>query len=557
MKKVLMVAAENDALVNAKVGGMGDVIRDLPPALLSASIQADVAMPDYGFLIRSYNALKLAQVTVPFCGQVHTIDIYKMPRPEHKQNLAKSSYHAVAETDSAEVNSWVYLFSHPLFNQADQSIYAQGSSDRPFADDASKFALFSLAVAKAICEGKLAEYDVLHLHDWHTAMIAMLRQCVDEFSGLKHLKCVYTIHNLALQGIRPYHHDSSSFISWFGYWFNQHDSVNDLPEGIADPRYSSCVNPMRMGIVMSDVVHVVSPSYAQEILRPSNPAMGFYGAEGLEADLIHKAKAGQLIGIINGCEYSSTTESKPSQNVKQCLMLINQAQQALSKWQANKDVVSSEDFIASIKLTQYQQQLESSRKNASAPMLITSVGRLTEQKVLLFLHKTQSGKNVLSELLDSLHRYNNDARFILLGSGDAVLAKQFKSIAAHFNNFIYLNGYADNVAQTLYQQGDLFLMPSSFEPCGISQMLAMKQGQPCLVHGVGGLKDTVVHDTNGWQFSGANLDQQAQAFIQQFSTCLDLFNTQDWHQVCDNAAQARFDWQSIATEYASKLYELS
>ncbi|MCT7941752.1 glycogen synthase [Shewanella holmiensis] len=557
MKKVLLVAAENDALINAKVGGMGDVIRDLPVALNTCAVSADVAMPEYGFLKDYYAATKTAEVVVSYGNSTESVIIYKMLRPETKHVVVDADQlNADSNTTANQQQNWVYLFAHPLFNQVDGSIYTQGSADRPFADDANKFALFSLAVAQALLERKLGDYQVMHLHDWHSAMIAMLRAVVTEFAPLKTIKCVFTIHNLALQGIRPFSGEKSSFCHWFARWFSV-DSLHQnqwLSKAILDPRYSSCVNPMRMGIVLSDTVHVVSPTYAKEILQQSEPQKGFVGGEGLEQDLQHKADQHQLVGIINGCSYAENSHANDKAiQVKQRLSLLNKAQDALIKWQAHKASVSSADFIASQRLQQNLIKLSAARKTANASLLITSVGRLTSQKVMLFLQKLTNGKSALSQILSDLYSHNPEAMMIILGSGDEFLSNQIKTIAAQHTNCLFLNGYDEALSDDLYQQGDLFLMPSSFEPCGISQMLAMKHGQPCLVHAVGGLKDTVLHQQNGWVFDGIDAAEQAKHFVEQFKVCLEC-DTETLANIKLAASQARFDWTNVALSYNEQLY---
>ena len=557
MKKVLLVAAENDALINAKVGGMGDVIRDLPEALNTCAVSADVAMPEYGFLKDYYAATHTAEVVVPYGNRTESVMIYKMMRPKTKYTVIDSqTAFAESDNDPQQQQNWVYLFAHPLFNQHDGSIYTQSSADRPFADDANKFALFSLAVTQALLEGKLGDYQVMHLHDWHTAMIAMLRATVAEFAALKAIKCVFTIHNLALQGIRPFSGEQSSFCHWFARWFSvdmlhQHQWFSNA---ILDPRYNSCVNPMRMGIVFSDLVHVVSPTYAKEILRASEPQIGFIGGEGLEQDLQTKAQQNQLVGIINGCNYPEVdTYNGQSIQIKQRLSLLNIAQNAVIKWQAHKTTVSAADFVASQRLQQYIAKLSSSRKTANAGLLITSVGRLTSQKVMLFLQKLSNGKPALAQILVDLANHDPQAVMIILGSGDEHLSSQIKTIAAQHTNCLFLNGYDEALSEDLYQQGDLFLMPSSFEPCGISQMLAMKHGQPCLVHAVGGLKDTVKHQQNGWVFEGVDAQQQAAHFVEQFRLCL-AYDNETLASVKLAASKARFDWARVAQSYNEQLY---
>ena len=123
-------------------------------------------------------------------------------------------------------------------------------------------------------------------------------------------------------------------------------------------------------------------------------------------------------------------------------------------------------------------------------------------------------------------------------------------------NFLFLNHYADQLANKLYASGNLFLMPSSFEPCGISQMLAMRAGQPCLVHAVGGLNDTVKDMSDGFSFTGSSVKAQSDAFIEKFAAVLKLReqDSRQWQSICQNAAEARFLWQHSVEDYATTLY---
>lgn len=106
----------------------------------------------------------------------------------------------------------------------------------------------------------------------------------------------------------------------------------------------------------------------------------------------------------------------------------------------------------------------------------------------------------------------------MLGNGDAQLSTKLTKLAHRYDNFLFLEGYIDTLPHLLYRDGDLFLMPSSFEPCGIGQMFAMRNGQPCVLHDVGGLKDTVEHGRTGFVYEGANPNEQAKRF---FSTVRD------------------------------------
>jgi starch synthase len=530
-----MVAAENGALAGAKVGGMADVIRDLPAALAGVDLCADVIMPSYGFLAARVNHPQdLGEIKVAFGGRVERVHLFAMPHPK------------VAD-------AMIYLLEHSLWQSVPGHIYSQSSVERPFADDATKFAFLCASVATALVTGRVPMPTVLHLHDWHVGCLAMLRAFAPEFSALKAIDCVFSIHNLALQGIRPFSQDSSSFAAWFPELFASL-SVEQIRQ-IFDPRYPHCVNPMRMGIVLSNKVHLVSPTYAKEVLLPSNTQAGFFGGEGLEQDLQAKADDGKVVGILNGCVYSSApaTQAEPLARIQvtEFKQLLTAIEAALVQWQADQTQVSGVDMIAFARTQAHWRQ---AMAGAVPSLLFTSVGRLTDQKVLLLRHQLPTGLSVLESLLKDLQQTQPTALLILLGSGDAAIAQSFQVLAAKYDNLLFLHGYHEALSEALYRHGDLFLMPSSFEPCGISQMLAMRAGQPCLVHGVGGLKDTVADGVTGFVFNGDNLDEQAEAFLLRLAEAVAHFKTPAWAQIRAQARAQRFDWQSIAQQYSQQLY---
>lgn len=548
MKRILMVAAENGALAGAKVGGMADVIRDLPPALAGVDLCADVIMPSYGFLT-SPMAQALGEFEVAFGGRFERVKLVVIPHPR---------------VDGAKI----YLLEHGLWQSIPGKIYSQGSAERPFADDATKFALLCASVAKALVTGLIPMPQVLHLHDWHAGCLAMLRAFAPEYSALKTIGCVFSIHNLALQGIRPLSQDASSLAAWFPDLFAAlSDGQRQL---IVDPRYPHCINPMRMGIVLSDRVHLVSPSYAKEVLLPSDVAAGFFGGEGLEQDLRRKAAEAKVIGILNGCNYSdlnphlssnlssSSPKGQPATPPLQHIQLdefktlLTTIEAALVEWQGTQTQVSGVDMIA---FARTQAHWRHALAGEVPTFLLTSVGRLTDQKVLILRQQLPSGCSVLETLLTQLQQAQPQALFILLGSGDAEIAKFFQSLAAKYANFLFLQGYHELLSECLYQYGDLFLMPSSFEPCGISQMLAMRAGQPCLVHGVGGLKDTVHDGIDGFVFNGNGLIEQGEGFLSRLKEAIDCFNSENWSKIRMNARAKRFDWSQIAQLYQQQLYD--
>ncbi|MDQ9091802.1 glycogen/starch synthase [Pseudoalteromonas haloplanktis] len=510
---VLMVAAENDALPNAKVGGVADVLRDCPNALAEQGLTVDVVIPDYGF--STLERTQLGTVEVPFAGRIHVVQVWQLH---------------VGQQQVRQI-----VLSHSLFSQHNGAVYCNDNGDKPFSTDATKFALFNASVCEALLQGVIGRPDVLHLHDWHSACVAVLLKFDRRFVSFSSLRTVYTVHNIALQGIRPFKGDESSLEAWF-------PSLSYNGELLCDPRYPHCFNPMRSAINLADKVHLVSPTYASEVLLPSEPENGFFGGEGLEHDLQNAQRNNKVVGILNGCEYNMHIE--PSTN--QLADLYSEIERALFVWIAKEAQLQSSFYIAHQRLLQFINQ------PVTGP-LVTSVGRLTDQKVLL-LRQPFKSQQVLDELCEMLSE--QQGRMIILGSGDARLEHIMTAAMARNSNLLFLKGYGHNIGELLYEIGDLFLMPSSFEPCGISQMLAMRAGQPCLVHQVGGLNDTISHLENGFSFSGDSLQTQSQALISCFEAALTMKSKQpkQWAEIVKNAAAARFTWSQIAKDYIGKLY---
>ncbi|WP_299004358.1 glycogen synthase [uncultured Shewanella sp.] len=592
MKSVLMLAAENGAISGAKVGGMADVIRDLPKALMSQKIKTDVIMPSYGFLAQSSNAQILGSFTVSFAGETFTVTLFSLLHPK------------VASCK-------IYFVEHDKLTNDQGSIYYHGQAYRPFAEDATKFAFFCQCVATALKAGMLELPDCVHLHDWHMGMFALLRAFDPHYLLLQAIPCVFSIHNLALQGIRPLDNDPDALATWYPELYAGLSA--EQKSQIIDVNFLDCINPMRAAIRLSNKVHLVSKSYAKEVVKPSNHHMGFFGGEGLEADLRLKKKQGQLVGILNACVYDEpelplseplqsalrrewallshafsagtslkhddcdeNTLLKPQdlepkkrstslamnpwqsncaqwQNVVKLLVLI---EQALLFWGARRNNVSPIDSIALHRISSLWRQLQ---MGWQPDFLMTSVGRLTDQKVLILRQPSHSKPNavsVLEALLVQFSLARPNGLFVFIGSGDERIAQEFKMLAAKYHQFIFLDGYDETLADCLFRSGDLFLMPSSFEPCGISQMLAMRQGQICLVHGVGGLKDTVSSKT-GFVFKGAGLKEQIEQLLTTFDKAMACIGSRKWQTMQRNAKKQRFLWSDIAMQYKTDLYGFS
>ena len=295
-----------------------------------------------------------------------------------------------------------------------------------------------------------------------------------------------------------------------------------------------------MAIRTADRVSTVSPTYAQEIRRPSEPARGFYGGEGLEVQLENAARAGRLVGILNGCEYDGNGDRRPRWKRIHAL-----ATEQVSAWLA-RDPDDESHRLA-------QERLASLPTERPQNVLV-SIGRLVRQKVTLFLEPLADGRSALEHIAASV---GDSGVMILLGSGEAEFEQRVLAVAAKCPQVLFLRGYSETLADPLYRAGDLFLMPSSFEPCGISQMLAMRAAQPCVVHGVGGLCDTVTDGKTGFVFGGADPGDQASEFVQTVERALAMKSGDNdrWQTLCIRAASERFDWTRSAQQTIEELYE--
>ena len=535
--KICMLAAENGAIPGAKVGGLGDVLRDIPRALADLGHEVDVIMPGYRHFAGAAGAEAQAPLKLRFRRETPRVEVSRL-------ELAGG------------VRCW--LLDHPLFAVGGAGrIYCDDPPGRPFATDASKFALFGAAACQLLVEGRLGSVDVIHLHDWHAAFAALLIRFDPRFRPLGDARLVFTIHNLAMQGIRPFAEDVSSLEEWF-------PELKYQKKAVADPRYPDCFNPLRAAVNLCDRAHTVSPTYADEIRRSNRPEIGFHGGEGLERDLQQAHRAGRLSGILNGCEYGESASASPSANERIAVSssresssepikpagpspneFIAAARQQVFHWIGDGTHVDSSHCIALERLASW--------RDRPPAHWVTSISRLTPQKTALFQVAMKDGKSCLENLLAALPR---DHVFVMLGSGDAEIEGFFTSRAARCENFLFLKGYSELLSHTIYALGSLFLMPSSFEPCGIGQMLAMRAGQPCLAHRVGGLADTIANDVDGFTFAGRDQAHQADAFLRKFKQALSLKrrSPRRWANIRQAAAARRFSWKDSARQYCEQLY---
>ena len=295
-------------------------------------------------------------------------------------------------------------------------------------DDGERFAFFQLAALEAMERIGFIP-DLLHVHDYHTAMIPfLLKEKYHWIQAYQGIRTVLTIHNLEFQG------QFSEGMLWdlFGVGFERY------ADGIL--RWNDCLNWIKAGILYADRVSTVSPSYAHEIMTSQF---------GCGLDQILRMESGKVSGIVNGIDTD----------------LYNPETDALLDYHFDK-----EDLSGKAQNKAKLQERVGLPVRADVP-LVGIVSRLTRQK----------GFDVVVE---SLHRFlQEDVQIVLLGTGDPAFEHSFSWFAQVYPDKLSANITFDvKLAQEIYAACDLFLMPSRFEPCGLSQMMAMRYGTLPLVH---------------------------------------------------------------------------
>lgn len=509
--RFLFVAAENDALPECKAGGMGDVVRDVPREIARRGDEVRVVVPSYGRLHQG--GTLVSSLAFSLRGVPYTAGIYRV---EPKKQVAGITH---------------FVIHHPEITAGEIAHMYHHDPEEPFYTDTVKFTIFCTAVAEAVKQGVFGELHFIHLHDWHSSLLLFLRKFHPSYRILKGIRTAYSIHNLAIQGIRPFAGNYSSLEHWFPGL--DYDRV-----ALQDPRYSDCMNLMALGIRLADAVHTVSPTYKNDIMKPSRPPE-FIGGEGLEEDLVHAEGEGRLFGILNGCNYKNIRTAQSGK-------LFPNTVKAIFAWLQMEDKKYKADFLAHTgeKVVRLMEE--------PPGMICSSVARLTEQKFYFFKRSPESLLHILRRL-DEV-----GGVYMLLGTGAPEYEEFFRGISYNNPNFVFINAQSEDLIDSMYLETDLYLMPSLFEPCGISQMLAMRNGNPCLAHATGGLNDTIRHMKTGFLFGGETYGEKIGQLQEVFDQALTLFrdDREAWGQICALASKQRFTWRKSVDAYYRELYRI-
>ena len=475
---ILFVTSEVFPLI--KTGGLADVSYSLPKALEQLGHRVTVMLPGY----RSVKN-KLGEPDNRYILQDGFL----------RQDIVLSEFRT-----SPLGLPLILVESESLFDR-DGGPYERGNGEA-WADNADRFAQFCRAAVSWLTntDAERESYDVVHCNDWQTGLIPALLS----LHSLP-IKTVYTIHNLAYQGV----FDRNTF------------QQLQLPESwwhMDALEFYGNLSFLKAGIVYSDWGTTVSPTYADEILR--EPA-----ACGMAGLLQHYQR--KLVGILNGADYE-VWDPKTDPHI-----LFHYDSQDLEQKQKNKLDL---------------QHISGLRLSKSAP-LIGLVSRLVEQKGIDW---------VLAAIEATL---GEKVQWVILGNGTPIYEQQLLALAeAHPKTISVTIGYDEALAHRIEAGSDLFAMPSRYEPCGLNQIYSLRYGTLPIVRRTGGLADTVVDVDDASLAQGTATgfvfdEPDAEAFVTTVLRATGMYSKRKtWERIQQTAMAQCFDWQHSAQSYL-ELYE--
>jgi starch synthase len=464
MSRILMVTSE--AAPFAKTGGLADVLGALPPALARLGDDVAVVMPRYG--------------NVRMEGSTRIFD-------EMRLSVGPNAFTAAIDQVEREGVRYLFVDCPPLYARA--GIYSEDGV--AYVDNHIRFALLNQA-ALEIARG-IFRPNIFHAHDWPGGLLApYLRENHGADPDFVGVKTVITIHNLGYQGNFP-----ALALSDLGL-----SRALFHPDGL---EFWGELSFLKAGIVWSDAITTVSPTYAREIQTPE------YGA-GLDGVLLDRAA--RITGILNGVDYA--------------------------EWSPDTDPHSNFPYSA--------QNL--SGKRLAKRALLGEVGLpLNETRPLIGIVSRfagQKGFDLLEEIAPELAEM--DLAMAVLGSGEAPIEEMFRAMADDYpEKFAVQVGYDEGLAHRIEAGADMFLMPSRYEPCGLSQLYSLRYGTVPIVRATGGLEDTV-DELTGFKFTAYTPEALLEAIRQALEAWSD---GPGWLARMRRGMAKDFSWDAAAAQYQS------
>jgi starch synthase len=480
-----LVVAASEAIPYAKTGGLADVAGTLPRELARLGHDVVLLVPRYRELdqsARSFRPLttlpiKTPQGVLPAIIEEDVVAVDGGPDAVRVWAIANDGY-----------------FDRP-------GLYQEAGADYP--DNLERFTFFSRAIIETVAylqrEGRW-HADLLHLHDWQTALCAVYLKTTDAGrSEVSRVKTVLTLHNAGYQGIFP----GSEF------------PKTGLAPSIFTPEtleFYGSLNLLKGGIVFSDYVTTVSPTYAKEILTPK----GGFGLDG-----VLQNRRAQFEGILNGID--------------------------VDLWNPGTDPYLPASYTASNRenkrLCKRALRREFHLPDSGDP-LVAVIGRMASQK----------GFDLIEDAIP--HLVNTGMQLVILGTGDREIEERFRALQARFPKQIGLRiGFDEALAHRIEGGADMLVMPSRYEPCGLSQLYSLRYGTVPIVTQTGGLADTVVPlmpgKANADRATGFRIQHHtAESVISAIRDAVEVFrDVRLWDRLVDNGMRVDVSWARSAKAY--------
>lgn len=427
---------------------------------------------------------------------------------EYKEKMTyKSHFYMPLAWRSQYVGIFELEYEGVTFYFIDNEFYFSGAN--PYGniyEDIEKFAFFSRAALSAL---PLLEFrpDIIHCHDWQTGLIPVyLKTLFMQGEFYLGIKSIMTIHNLKFQGV----------------WdVKTVKDITGLPDYLFTPDKLEAYgdsNYLKGGLVYADYITTVSDTYAEEIKTP------FYG-EGLDG--LIRSRANNLWGIVNGLDYNEYDPEKDPLIYKNYNQITFRKEKIKNKRALQKELGLNQDDKA---------------------FMIGIVSRLTDQK----------GFDLIDYVMEEI--CTEDTQLVVLGTGDPKYENLFRHYAWKYKERISANIYYSNErSHKIYAACDAFLMPSLFEPCGLSQLMSLRYGTVPIVRETGGLKDTVIpyneYESSGTGFSFSNYNAHEMLNTIRYAKYIYYTKKREWNKLIDRGMQMDFSWDHSAKKY-EELYDI-
>jgi len=494
-RRVLFVAPE--AKPFAKAGGLGEVIFALPRALEKMGYDVRVMIPRYAGIDPEKFHLKMEYVGL----EVPTgSDGRKDNEPKHLVCNVRKYVPDPKKKEDEKLPVTTYFLENEEYYEKRSNVYG-------YSDDTVRWALLSRGVLEFIKVSKDWTPDIIVASDWQTGFLPnFLKKEYSQYPKLADISTVFVIHNLYYQGMFDHH-----FVSEMDF----DDGQSSLPS-IFDPRFLK-MNGMRRGIMYSDMITTVSPTYSQEIMTKD------FGE--LLDDLLKEHRA-HVRGVLNGIDYE---DFNPETDIN---LVGNYSVKSLNRRVKNKTELQTKFGLP---------------KDENIP-IVGIASRLVEAK----------GFDLMFGMIEPLIR-ELDFQLVVLGSGDAKYMGFFKDLADRMpkNVAVHLS-FDATLPRLIFSGSDMVLVPSRFEPCGLVQMEAMRYGAIPIVRKTGGLVDSVTGfdpltgKGTGFVFNDFNSLSLAIAVTR---ACEHYRNPSVWKEIQKQAMSANFSWENSAEEYA-RIFEM-